>query len=281
MTGIFKNRKLVIATKHKKEDVITPLFEKSLGVKCFVPEDFDTDFLGTFTGEIKRKHDPITTARKKCLEAMKLTNCDLGIASEGSFGPHPSLFFAASDEEFLIFIDKKNNLEIIERELSLETNYNQQKITTEKELIEFAKHVKFPSHGLILRKSESSNSKIIKGITDWETLKDTFKMFIDKYGKAYVETDMRAMHNPVRMKVIETAVKKLINKINTICPECSTPGFERTEAVRGLPCSLCSSPTDSILSYVYTCKKCAFKEEKNFPNKKTKEDPEFCNVCNP
>jgi hypothetical protein len=90
---MFKGRSLVIATKHEKEKVITPLLEEALGVVCFIPEGFDTDTLGTFTGEIERKLDPISTARQKCLMAMKVSNCDLGIASEGSFGPHPSLFF--------------------------------------------------------------------------------------------------------------------------------------------------------------------------------------------
>ena len=90
---MFQNRKLVIATKHQKEIVIAPILEKELGVICFINEDFDTDTLGTFTGEIERKLDPISTVREKCIKAMDLSNCDMGVASEGSFGPHPSLFF--------------------------------------------------------------------------------------------------------------------------------------------------------------------------------------------
>ena len=50
---------------HKKENIIAPILEKELGVKCFVCKGFDTDALGTFTGEIVRKDDPITTLRKK------------------------------------------------------------------------------------------------------------------------------------------------------------------------------------------------------------------------
>lgn len=51
----FSQRKLVIATKHHKEKVIAPLIEKVLGVECFVGKNFDTDTLGTFTGEVERK----------------------------------------------------------------------------------------------------------------------------------------------------------------------------------------------------------------------------------
>jgi len=278
---MFANRKLIIATKHQKEKIIAPLFEKAFGVTCFTPENFDTDLLGTFTGEIERKDDPITTMKKKCLQAMKLSNCDLGIASEGSFGPNPAIFFSSSDDEFLIFIDKKNDLEIIERELSFKTNFNGDEIKTEKKLTEFAKRVKFPSHGLILRKAKDNNSKIIKGITNWQTLKETFQMFIDTCGEAYVETDMRALYNPTRMKVIESAAKKLVKKINSLCPECNTRGFGITDALKGLPCSLCGSPTQSTFSYIYECKKCAFKKEEKFPHNKIQEDPMYCNICNP
>jgi hypothetical protein len=41
---------LLLNTKGK---VIAPLLEKNLGVICFVNENFDTDLLGTFTGEIE------------------------------------------------------------------------------------------------------------------------------------------------------------------------------------------------------------------------------------
>ena len=212
---MFQDRKLIIATKHEKEKVIAPLLEKALGVSCFVNENFDTDVLGTFTGEIERELDPIATSRQKCLMAMELTNCDLGIASEGSFGPHPSMFFVSADDEFLIFIDKKNDLEIIARELSTATNFNGKEIKSEEELLEFAHSVNFPSHGLILRKAKSDNDNIIKGITNINHLKDAFIELFDKFKSVYVETDMRAMYNPSRMKVIEAATQKLINKINS------------------------------------------------------------------
>ena len=278
---MFSGRKLVIATKHQKEKVIAPLFEKAFGVKCFTPENFDTDLLGTFTGEIERKDDPITTLRNKCLQAMELSNCDLGIASEGSFGSHPTIFFVPADDEFLIFIDKKNKLEIIERELSTDTNFNGDEIKSEKQLTDFANSVNFPSHALILRKAKDDNSEIIKGITDWEVLKKTFQFLIEKNGSAFAETDMRALYNPTRMNVIESAAKKLVAKIKARCPECGTPGFGITEKKQGLPCKLCGSPTKSTLSYIYQCKKCAFLKEEKFPTQKFAEDPMYCDNCNP
>jgi hypothetical protein len=280
-TLLFKNRKLVIATKHEKEKVIAPLLEKHLGVTCFTNESFDTDTLGTFSGEIERELDPISTLRKKCLLAMEASNCDLGVASEGSFGAHPSIFFARADDEFLIFIDKKNNLEIIARELSLETNFDGKEIETEKDLLDFAEAVKFPTHGLILRKSEKDNTHIIKGITDITLLKKNFKKLINESNSVYAETDMRAMYNPSRMSVIENAAKKLVDKVNSHCPECTAPGFDVTDVKKVLKCTLCGLPTKSTLSHIYECQRCAYSKEKMYPSNKKKEDPMYCDYCNP
>ena len=278
---MFKGRKIVIATKHEKEKAIAPILEKQLGVHCFVTPELDTDTLGTFTGEIERKEDPLATARHKCLMAMELTHCDLAIASEGSFGQHPSLFFAPADDEFLYFYDQRHKLEISVRELSLETNFNGSLIKTEAELIEFAHKVKFPSHGLILRKSKDELTDMVKGITKQELLLEAFYKLMHNFGEAYVETDMRAMYNPTRMQVIKLAAEKLVNKINTLCPTCNTPGFGITKATQGLPCEVCHSPTRSTLSYIHACQKCGYTKEEVFPNGKQLEDPTYCDLCNP
>jgi len=278
---MFQDRRLIIATKHAKERVIAPLLEKALGVHCFVDETFDTDMFGTFSGEIARTQDPIATARKKCLKAMELANCDLGIASEGSFGPHPTLFFVNADDEFLIFIDRKNNLEIIARELSTNTNFNGQEISSEKQLLAFAKSVSFPTHGLMLRKKKEDNTDIIKGITDINHLKEAFKTLFDTFRSVYAETDMRAMHNPTRLEVIKTATQKLLVKINSRCPQCSLPGFGVTNVKKGLACSLCGSPTQSTLSHLSVCQHCTYTQEELYPHNKTAEEPLFCDRCNP
>nr|MBI1229980.1 hypothetical protein [Cytophagales bacterium] len=278
---MFQNRKLIIATKHQKERVIAPILERELGVRCFTDKSFDTDLLGTFTGEIERKLDPVSTAREKCLWAMRLTNCDLGVASEGSFGPHPSLFFVPADEELLIFIDLKNNLEIIVRELSVDTNFDVKVVTTADELTEFAESAGFPSHALILRPSKNDYSVVVKGISSRERLLTTFQQLCDSFDAAYVETDMRALYNPTRMKVIETAASSLVSKLKSTCPACQMPGFAITSATRGLECSLCGAPTHSTRSYIYACSHCGFEKEALYPHNKTTEDPMYCDYCNP
>ena len=278
---IFKGRRLVIATKHNKEIVIAPVLEEYLGVDCFVPSDFDTDAFGTFSGEIERIKDALTTVRKKCLLAMEITNCDLGIASEGSFGPHPSVFIAHADDEILIFIDKKNNLEIIVRELSLDTNFNAATVSSFQNLVDLVKTVGFPEHGIILKNTKEEVPNVIKGIQSWELLEESYHKLSDNNSQVVAETDMRAMHNPTRMKVIEKATQKLVNKIKSTCPQCTSPGFGVVKIKSGLLCEWCDSPTNSTKSHIYQCQKCNFEQENMFPNDKKTEDPMYCDRCNP
>lgn len=278
---MFAGRNLVIATKHKKEKVIAPILEKELDVKCEIPKNFDSDIFGTFSGEIDRLMNPIETGRMKCLKAIELTGCDLAIASEGSFGPHPTIGIVNADDEILVLIDKKNNLEFISRELSTQTNFNGNEIKSYAELKNFTKLVKFPSHGVILRKSKDAMDDIYKGITNKKDLKKTFDILMDKYTSLYAETDMRALYNPSRMAVIEKTTKKLIEKIKTVCPKCSTPGFAITDSKPGLKCENCKLPTRSTLLHILTCQSCGFNQEKMYPNNRFSEDPMYCDICNP
>lgn len=277
----FEGRTIVIATKHKKQDAMAGLLEKELGVTCIVPENLDTDILGTFSGEIERALSPVDAAIKKCMLAMELTGTDLAVASEGSFGAHPLLYFLPADDELLVFIDKKNGLEIIVREVSTKTNFNAKEVNSEEDTLAFAQSALFPSHALIVKDKKDDYTAIAKGIVDTKELLKTFKQFMETYGSVYIETDMRAHVNPSRMQVIEETTKKLISKIKTACPSCQTPGFGIKEATPGLPCENCKAPTSSTLYYVYACQKCNHTNEAYYPNGKQEEDPTYCDRCNP
>lgn len=279
--NIFSERSLLIVSKHNKIKVLAPMLEKELGVKCFKTKKFDTDSLGTFSGEIERKKNSLDTLRDKCMLAMEMEGYDLAVATEGSFGTHPTVFFAPANDEFIILIDKKNNLEIIERELSLNTNFNMSEIESREDLNDFLKVVQFPSHGVIVKDKKENWNFIEKGIQNWSKLINIFENFNIKNQKIYIETDMRAHINPTRMKVIKNACEKLLNKIKSTCPNCQTPGFGIIKAEKGLKCKWCAKPTHSILAHIYQCKKCQFEERKLYPNGKKTEDPMYCDFCNP
>ena len=92
---------------------------------------------------------------------------------------------------------------------------------------------------------------------------------------------MRAMHNPTRMKVIREALEKLVKLMKRTCPNCSIPGFDVAEVIHGLQCEQCNFPTNSTHTYIYRCVKCQFEEHVKYPHGKIKEDPRYCDFCNP
>ncbi|MCB0820242.1 MAG: hypothetical protein KDC13_06435 [Bacteroidetes bacterium] len=277
----FKDRNLFIASMHKKEKVIKPLLEENLEVNCVISDNFNTDLFGTFSGEIERKNDAISTLRNKCMAAIEQFKCDLVVASEGSFGPHPEIFFQSANQELVMLIDVKNNLEIIGQVINCDTNYSGSEITNIYELKEFCDKTLFPTHALIIKKSKNETDGIIKGITEKSSLINAVENLFDLKGSAYLETDMRAMYNPTRMRNIEKATINLIQNICSLCPVCSTPGFRVVKLNRGLKCEACGSPTNSVISHRYTCEHCNHSEEKQFPDGKTAEDPMYCQMCNP
>lgn len=278
---MFNGRKILIVTRHAKERVIAPLLEKRLRVQCVVAQAFDTDLLGTFSGEVKRTADVKETLRQKCMGGMQLYGYDLAIASEGSFGPHPTVFFAPADEEAVMLVDSQNGLEISARELSLDTNFAAETVFNLQQLESFAALAKFPTHGLIIKAREGCYENMVKGIIEPDELYAVAAQYLERFGSFYVETDMRAMHNPSRMQVIAKATEKLIQRVLNECPFCKAPGFGVTAALPGLPCSVCHLPTNTTLKHLRSCLKCYYTEEVLHPAGKDYEDPMYCNYCNP
>lgn len=276
---MYKDRKLCIATMHKKEEVIAPVLEKELGAICLTCAELNTDLLGTFSGEIERLGTPLETARQKCLTAMQFSGLDLAVSSEGSFGPHPAIGFVPCDEELLLFYDQLNNLEIFVREISLKTNFAGEELTDLSALKKFAVRSLFPSHALIVK--DMSGNVIEKGITDWQALERSFYKAKAVSQQVKIETDMRAHFNPTRMAVIRACAEKLAAAVKSGCPACNLPGFTVSEAEPGLPCKLCHLPTRSTLKHISVCKGCGYKQETIYPHLKKFEDPAHCDFCNP
>lgn len=277
----FSGRRIVVATQHGKEGVIEPCLREAFGLHAFVTDQLNTDVLGTFSGEVERMASPLETAQKKCHMAMDISGADLSIASEGSFGPHPSIPFIPAHEELLLLIDKKHAWEFVVRRLETKTNYGQISIRSLDELDGFLEQSLFPSHGLIVKKSPDDATGCVKGIHDEDVLKQTIESFLKMHGHCRVETDMRAMHNPSRMKVIEDLTLELIQQIQCTCPVCQTPGFRITEVLRGLPCAHCARPTRRVKSEIFACQTCHHTELRAPGHALKAEDPMYCDFCNP
>lgn len=100
------NRTAILATRHRKEQVIAPLFAQEFGVKVIVPAHFNSDYFGTFTRDIPRAGNQLTAARRKAEAVLELTGDTLALASEGAFYPHPSFPFVGCDRELVLLLDR-------------------------------------------------------------------------------------------------------------------------------------------------------------------------------
>ncbi len=283
LQDFFAGRRCVIATMHQKEQAIAPVLETELGLKTCVPTNFDTDQFGTFTRDIQRPGDQLTTARLKAQAAMDQLGLSLAVASEGSFGPHPASPFLSCDREIVLLYDQENSLEVVGEMLTTETNFAGEGVRTVNEALAFASRIGFPACGLIAMIERKSSTPIFKGLTTSDDLIQAVETLLplSETGVVQVETDMRAMYNPTRMKVIAQATSNLIQRLQSQCPECGYPGFDVIRVHQGLQCSVCGMPTQVARAYIYGCQHCQHQNYVPFPLGIESADPSVCYFCNP
>ena len=268
--NLFFNRKALIITKHAKQQVIAPILNEELGLHVSVATKVDTDEFGTFSGEVERPDTQYNTAKLKILKAFKLyPKAEIAIASEGAFAPHPDSSFIPLNTEIILLIDRKNHLEISAKYLSLSVNVKEETISTMEEGWAFARVIGFPETGVILKTTDKNNKPVVvKDATTNAALENALRSLLQDSmdGKVTMQTDMRAHHNPVRMENIRLATIELLKKIQSVCTKCNTPGFDIKVLIKGLPCSICNSRTQSTLSHIYECKKCKHQQEILYPH---------------
>lgn len=280
--SVYQGECFVIATKHHKSIALAPAFSSRLGVGM-MEYYADTDKLGTFSGTTQRKLSPIEAAKQKCLWVLERTNADFAIGSEGGFHPHPDMPFINANHEVLYFMDRRNNIEIYETSISTKIHYFSEIVSSQEELLNFAKQARFPSHGILLCPfPKHAGQKFFQEITSFEKLIQHFNEAkkLSTEGKVWVETELRAHLNPTRMKHIEQLGHQLIDRLISHCPQCKAPGWGQKKLSTGLPCKDCGSPTNAIAAEMISCSQCQHIEEKSYmPGENA--DPRLCPVCNP
>lgn len=272
--------RILIATKHKKEEVIEPALVEHLGADCFVPSDFDTDQYGTFDGEVLRVDTPYETAIKKAREAGKQYGHRYVIASEGSFGPHPVLGLIPGDVEHLIFYDLQLDKAICEVEISAATNFSHFDIKPGDIFDEFLDRIKFGTHAINIRMLDS-NRILAKGLNNYI---DLCKMLEKGFFESQIirlETDMRAMNNPTRMEVIRSVAERLAKRLAKLCPSCASYGFGEVKLTGVLPCSVCDGETTLHQHRQITCIFCNYSMLELREDRLIKADQQYCLACNP
>lgn len=287
--AVFAGRPVSLATRHGKERVLARPFRHGLDLGLVLAAGFDTDLLGTFSGERPRPADAPETCRRKAEAGMDCTGLDLGLASEGSFGPHPALPWLTVGTEWLTFVDRREGLLIAESLLATRTNFDRRRVSPGDDIRDWLDRVGFPSHALIARPhggdadAAAAGTPVIKGLhTDAalaEALGRCARASAD--GSVWLETDMRAHCNPTRRVAIRSLAFRLVRRIARPCPACGAPGWGRCDVRIGLPCGWCGHPTERLLAEVWGCVTCAHREERPRADGRFTADPGDCPRCNP
>jgi hypothetical protein len=280
----FRGKTALLATMHGKEAAIAPVLADGLRLATEVIVGLDTDQFGSFSREVLRTAGPIEAARAKIIAALSLRpELTIGVASEGSFGPHPEMPIVPLGRELVLLVDRESGLELWGEDHTVDTNYAHAVVSGVDEALAFARACGFPEHGVIVSACADDLPQpqlgVAKQIESKSDLIAAVRQFVDRSGCAFVEADMRAHRNPQRMRAIGRATSSLVEQFSSRCSRCGTPGFRVAAVRRGLPCALCAMPTHQIAAKTSRCSFCGLEEE--LPVKLEAADPGSCQHCNP
>jgi len=282
------SRRLVLASRHGKERAMARPFRHGLGLELVVADQVDTDRFGTFSGERPRPADAATTCRLKAEAALEVTGACLGVASEGSFGPHPSIPFLPLAIEWMTVVDRRRDLVISERLEGPPTNFNHTMIAAGADPRSWLERIGFPAHAVIVRPHRlnppaSAPAPISRGLRCPQALEQAIRGAAahSADGLALLETDMRAHCNPTRMASIRQLSFRLVRRLATPCPWCGSPGWGAIGCEAGLPCGWCGQPTALIRSEIHGCGACDHRLAMPRCGGQRRADPGQCPHCNP
>lgn len=280
MNTLYVGKTVAFLTQHGKESLVKPVLEPALGCTVLHEIGYDTDLMGTFSGEMKRLDSQLQTARNKARIGMDLSGASIGLASEGAFVPDPFGGLMPWDIEVLVWLDDERDLEIVGMAQGPARNH-QRSLQCVSDLEKFAAEAGFPEHHLLLRPQSESDVRTRKGLRHWNELHDVFRACQQESNnqRVYAENDLRAFCNPTRQAMIQHAARDLLQKLHSCCPGCSLPGFAITCHTPGLRCSLCGHPTRLAKSYTWRCISCDYSLEQSV--QETHANPSRCDVCNP
>lgn len=281
----YAGRHAVLATMHGKEEAIAPVLRDRLGLIVSSAPDIGTDALGTFTGEIPRAGTIREAAIAKARLGMKATGLPIGLASEGSYGPHSQIPFVPGGVELMVLLDDMRGIVVSEHLIEDAPVFGHGYVVAGEDVTPILDRLGFPTHALIVKPAESGGGagNIHKGLRDRTALElavMSAKAQSDD-GRALIQTDMRAHMNPTRMATLGRLASALAERLSALCPACRTPGYGQVDVEIGLPCEWCGTPSLMVRHRVFGCVACPHRENRPRGDGLTKADPGHCPLCNP
>ncbi len=272
----------MLSTKHDKLPLIGPPLECAVGLRVDAVA-VDTDTLGTFTGDIPRLGPPLDTAIAKARLGMSAAGQALGIASEGSIGPHPATPFVIADRELVVLVDDDAGIVVWEAHTSWDIVTATTTVRPGENLEQFLTRAGFPAHQLIVRPNSGQAQPIHKGIASMERLAGAITecASVATDGLACVETDLRAHACPSRRTVIADAAGRLASRLAARCPACGAPGWGRVDVLVGVPCAWCGTEVARPRAEIDGCVACEHRQTRSIVSAEVRADPGECPSCNP
>lgn len=258
----------VLLTKHRKSQQLAPVFYE-MGIELVEINFFNTDQLGTFSGEIQRKLSPNDAALEKAKKAIELTGLNVGVGSEGSFDSGPMAGIFNWNKEIICLYQMEPEL-VIYASAEGPTPLRSLKADSIDTLRLILKD--FVGQRWIIRCADG----VLKGLTDSEVIELHQPSFTG--WPITLEPDLRAMYSPLRQIMITKAALNLSERLQSKCPNCNMVDFWPDTKEFGPPCKQCASPTNELKALISCCKSCGYSQSKI---KNEIGDILYCPYCNP
>ncbi|GHD56489.1 DUF6671 family protein [Jeongeupia chitinilytica] len=212
---------LLIATMHGKESVLGPSLA-TLGFNVLLPLDYDTDALGTFSGDIRRPGTAFEAALEKARRACDATGVPRAVASEGSYRPCQTLFPGARNAELLAFVDRERGVEFVEYLTDLPTSFVKGRVPADPAspaARALLADMGWPGIRAMVVPHDPGNgvppTLVFKGLGTEAELTQAFAVCAahSQDGQVHLETDLRAHMNPTRMTSVALMGIRLIERL--------------------------------------------------------------------
>ena len=261
--------KAAILTQHDKARLIAPALS-TLGWQLSELSSFDTDALGSFSGERPRFMSPYECALRKAAIAAELSGADIGIGSEGSFSAGP-YGLGTYNLELICCVHISQGWAVTGRFYG-PSQAQQWQIQTLSQLDAALASVPAGQHLLL------QQGGYLQKALDSDTCR-TLACERLAQGELQLSYDLRAHLSPERQQHIALAAQNLAERLQSCCPVCATPGFWPDIAIAGLPCESCGAPTPLTAQKQACCTRCQHKQY--YPVSAPCAQSQYCPECNP
>ncbi|GAB2633193.1 hypothetical protein GCM10027270_21900 [Nocardioides ginkgobilobae] len=299
----YRDAPAAVATRHGKTATLRSVLGGPGGLRLHtVP--VDTDAFGTFTGDRERPGPAHDVVVAKAVAGAREGGYDVGLASEGSFGPDPALPLAVVQRELVALVDLRNGLRVVGRAAAVAAWTARVEIGATLRPRDgartVAERIDLARQAVVVRPAPAPDpldlppgtarpvgalaqgDGISKGVVTRRRLVLAIALAKEHSptGAVVVETDLRAHVCPARRPVIRRAGLDLAHRLARLCRACGSAGVGTVRLDRGIPCRRCGDLTDEVRAVVHGCPACGH-EEHTGQDGARRGDPARCSSCNP